>query len=160
MASECVKIEYLHENKLVKNVLLLKIIYTLIGIISYLFFPIGLIEYFEIGSIESINFIRSLGFTYIGLLFVYSSGYFQIIKKNIYPINIVLFGIFMNGGAFIINIISILVNWFKNFDCNVNIITFIMLILFFIIALLLSISLAKNFRKYKNNIIWNILWNK
>jgi hypothetical protein len=160
MALECVKIEYLHENKLVKNVLLIKIIYTLIGIISYLFFPIGLIEYFEIGSIESIDFIRSLGFTYIGLLFVYSSGYFQIIKKNIYPINIVLFGIFMNGGAFIINIISILANWFIIFEFNVNIITFIMLILFFIIALLLSISLVKNYRKYKNNIIWNILWNK
>ena len=101
-----------------------------------------------------------MGFAYIGLLFVYSTGYFQIIKKNIYPINVVLFGVFMNGGAFILNIINISIEWFKYSKFDINIIRTGMLFLFFFIALMLLISLIKNYKKYKNNIIWNIFWNK
>jgi hypothetical protein len=139
MASKGLKIELLPENKMIRNVLLLKIVYTLVGIISYLTFPVTLIEYFGIGSNDSIMFIRSLGLAYIGLLFVYSSGYFQIIKKNKYPINVVLFGIFMNGGSVILILILGLIDGF-----NENIIRYAMLFLFFFIALMLIISLIKN----------------
>jgi hypothetical protein len=149
MASKSLRTVLLPENKMVKNVLLLKIVYTLVGIISYLTFPTSLIEYFDIGSNDSIRFIRSLGLAYIGLLFVYSSGYFQIIKKNKYPINVVLFGIFMNGGSVILSLVFMLIDGFKG-----NIIRYAMLLLFFFIALMLIISIIKNYKIYKNDIIW------
>jgi hypothetical protein len=154
------KNDLLPENKMVKYVLLLKIVYTLIGIISYLFLPKSLLISFDIGSVDSIKLIRSLGFAYIGLLFVYSSGYFQIIKKNIYPINVVLFAIFMNGGAFTLSIIYLIIDLLNNIELGGNIIGYAMLFLFFIITLLLIISISKNYGKYKNDIIWNILWKK
>jgi hypothetical protein len=78
----------------------------------------------ETGSFDSIIYIRSLGFTYIELLLVYCSGFFQIIKKNIYPINVILFAIFTNGGSFILNIVFILMGEFNNSGLNGKIIIY------------------------------------
>jgi hypothetical protein len=154
------KKKLLSENRSVKYVLLLKITYTVIGIISYLVFPKSLILYLGLGTDESIRFLRSLGLAYIGLLFVYCSGYFLIIKKNKYPINVVLFGIVMNGGGFILSVIFMIIDLVNNTGFKADLIRYVMLFLFFVIALMLIISLVRNYKRYKNDIIWNILWSK
>jgi hypothetical protein len=151
------KIELLPENILVKNVLLLKIAFTVFGIISYLFLPKSLLISVGIVSDDSIRFVRSLGFAYSGLLLVYCSGYFQIMKKNIYPINVVIFAIFTNSGAFILSLIYILTDVFNNVDFNKMIMLYSTGFLFFFIALMLIISLANNYKQYKDDIIWNRL---
>jgi uncharacterized PurR-regulated membrane protein YhhQ (DUF165 family) len=158
MQSNDFKTKLLPENKLVKYVLLLKIAFTITGIVSYLFFPKDLIVSMGIAPIDSIRFIRSLGLAYAGLLFVYSSGYFQIIKKNVYPVNVVLFGIVMNGGAVILSTIYMLIDLFNDVDFSKNIIRYVTLLLFFFIALMLILSIIKNYKKYKNDIIWNVLF--
>jgi hypothetical protein len=142
---------------MVKYVFLLKIVFTITGIIPYLFFPNNLIVSFGIGSNDSVMYIRSLGFAYFVFLLVYCSGYFQIIRKNIYPINIILFAILTNGGGLILSVIFILMDEFDNLNFSGKVIRYGSGFLFFFIALMLIISVIRNYNKYKNEVIWNKL---
>jgi hypothetical protein len=154
------KDDLLPGNRMVKYVLLLKIAFTISGIIPYIFFSKNLIVSIGIPLNDSIMFIRSLGFAYLGFLLVYSSGFFLIIKKNIYPINIILFAIFNNSVAFILFLVFLLIGEYFNWGFNGKVMIYVSGLLFFFIALMLIISLIRNYKKYKNDIIWNTIWSK
>jgi hypothetical protein len=153
MASNDLKIELLPENRMVKKILLLKIAFTIFGLIPFIFFPKSLIVSIGIPCNDTTLFIRSLGFLYIALFLVYFSGYNQA-KKNIYPINVVLFGTYTNGYSFILFLIYLFLGEFNNWGYNGKIMIYSSGLMFFFITLLLIISVIKNFKKYKNNIIW------
>ena len=70
-------IDLLPENKLLNMVLLLKMTFTVVGLIPFIFFPKSLIISIGIPCNDTTMFIRSLGFLYIALFFVYSTGLFR-----------------------------------------------------------------------------------
>jgi hypothetical protein len=154
MASKGIKIELLPENNMVKKVFLLKMAFTLFGLIPFIFFPKSLIVFIGIPCNDTTMFVRSLGFLYIALFFVYSSGYIQA-KKNSYPINVVLFGTYTNGFSFILFLTYLLIGEFNNWGYMGKMMIYSSGFLFFFITLMLIISLVMNFKKYKNDIIWN-----
>jgi hypothetical protein len=147
------KSNLLPENNMVKMVLLLKMAFTVVGLIPFIFFPKSLIVSIGIPCNDTTMFIRSLGFLYIALFLVYSSGYIHA-KKNSYPINVVLFGTYTNGFSFILFLTYLLKGEFNSWGNMGKMMIYSSGFFFLFITSMLIISLVMNFKKYKNDIIW------